>query len=290
MPEDHGADDRAHVVEHCKVGDHAPRHLVFVLQKIRIKVLRPMREEHEQSHEDHQVGEQSAVLRDGAENGLEIREPVLFPGFRLRNLGPDIKGEQRGDPTDPEHPAPTGVRRQIGKDEARRDRREQRSHRVAALKDAAEQPTPARRSILHRQRRAYAPFATHPDPIEAAQDEERFKIWCEAARESDRGEKEHVADERHTASVTVGEHAKDEGAHRTKCKSRRRGPEQMAFWNLEVGCQYVVQKKNDCEIKGIERPAKISGGDGVPLPARNTWFGHEGVIVADDVRIRMMPG
>src|SRR6185436_15525719 len=111
------------------------------------------------------------------------------------------------------------------------------------------------------------PLTAHPNPVQAAQDEEDGEVRREAAGESDAREKQHVADQRSTASVAVGEQAKDDRPDGTKRQCGGRRPDDVALRNMEMSGEGVVQEDDDEEVESVHRPAEISGGDGMPFSA-----------------------
>src|SRR5437764_2037970 len=108
---------------------------------------------------------------------------MLSPRFRLRHVRPDIQRQQRRYTADPEHPPPT----EGWKHNPRCHRRQQISDGVSALQDPRKQSAPSLWRMLHRERCSYAPFASHADAVQAAQNKKSLVIGSEAAGDLDYG-------------------------------------------------------------------------------------------------------
>ena len=57
MPKNNRAQHRANVVKHRDVRAHRGRHSMHFLQKVRIQILRPVRQKHHERHQHHQIHE-----------------------------------------------------------------------------------------------------------------------------------------------------------------------------------------------------------------------------------------
>jgi hypothetical protein len=57
LAENHRADDGANRPQHGHVGDERRCNVMLVLQKVGIEILRPVREEHHERHQDREVDE-----------------------------------------------------------------------------------------------------------------------------------------------------------------------------------------------------------------------------------------
>src|SRR5207245_3433554 len=77
------------------------------------------------------------------------------------------------------------------------------------------------------------------------------------------GKVDYVGHQRQAASVTVGQQAEQQRPHRTHGQSARQRGDDRALAYMKLCSQRVVEKDNDEEVEGVERPAQKTGGDGM---------------------------
>ena len=177
-------------------------------EEIRIQVLRAVREEHHERHQQDEIKKTLPLRGHDSENRARRRRAMLFPRFRFRHARADVKRQQRRQSAQPEHrpPAPGG------QDKTRHDGGKDVSERIAALQYSGKNPPPPRRNGFHRQRSANAPLAAHPDAVERAHHQEKCEIGRESARQFDHGKENHVDHQRNAPAIPVGHQAEDESA------------------------------------------------------------------------------
>src|SRR5207237_624316 len=248
------------------------------LQEIGIEVLRAVRQEHHERHQQHEICEAFRVTADAAEHVAHRPRALLAPRFRLGHFRSDVKREQRRHRAEPEHRTPAPLRLQ----HARCDGREQIADRISALQDSRENAAPFHRYVFHRQRCTDAPLAAHSDAEQRAQNQELRVRLREAAEQFDDREVDDVRHQRTAAAEAIRERAEDQRADRTEReRERRRGDDQLLVY-MKCGGEIVVQKDDDEEIECVERPAEEACENGVP----GVGLHRSPILTAPRVRIR----
>jgi len=90
MPENNGANDRAHIVKDGDVGSLRRERVVDFLKEIGEEILRAVGEKHHEGHEHDQVDENFPAAGDYPENGSGGWRAVLGPGLGLGNFCADV--------------------------------------------------------------------------------------------------------------------------------------------------------------------------------------------------------
>src|SRR5260370_22122851 len=85
----------------------------------------------------------------------------------------------------------------------------------------------------------------------------------EGAQYFNNREVNHIGHQRQAASVTVSQQAKQQRSQRTHGQRSGYRSNDRGFAYMKLCSEGVVEKDDNEEIKGIERPAKETGGDGV---------------------------
>ena len=225
-------------------------------QEIRIQVLRAVRKEHHERHQQHEIEKALPLRGHDAEHGARRWRAMLFPRFRFRHARADVKRQQRRQAAQPEH-RPPAPRRQ---DKTRHHRRKQVSDRIAALQNSGKDSPPPRRHRFHRQRSANAPLAAHADAIERAHHQEKRKIRRESARQLHHGKENHVGHQRNAPAVAVGQQAEDERAHRAHRQRHEQRRDDRFFSHVKLCGELVDQEDNHEEVKRVERPSQKGCG------------------------------
>src|SRR5229473_4577544 len=94
MAEEDGADNGSAVVNDGNIGARGRRELVYFLEKIRIQILRAVGEKHHEGHQNNEIREALPFAGHDAEHFAGAGGTMLFPGFRFRHLGANVKREK----------------------------------------------------------------------------------------------------------------------------------------------------------------------------------------------------
>ena len=146
--------------------------------------------------------------------------------------------------------------------------REKKSESIPLLKNAGEKSARFRRQRLHRERCAESPFATHADAKQRAKDQEHGEIGRESGEQFDHRIEDDVDHQRDPASESIAQESEEqcthwahhEGEHAGEGDFRNCSPEFLPDRREDEG----EQKK----IERVERPAKETGDERVPLISR----------------------
>ena len=186
-----------------------------------------------------------------------------LPHRRLVDTRLHIKHEQRRAGADKEQSTPADV----GKQEAKSGRRQNRSEGVALLQDAGESPAPFFGQCFKGQCRTDAPLAAHRDAKERAQNQQHVHRGREGAGQFNDRKTEDVGDQNRAAPVPVGEHAEDQRADRPESLRQKHGAEHVGRLGMEICCNRLDAKDQKKKVEAVECPAQEGSEEGVSLAA-----------------------
>src|SRR5260370_34453852 len=129
---------------------------------------------------------------------------------------------------------------------------------VAMMEKAAEQAAQTRRLLRHRELRADAPLAAHPDAEQRAQHQECGVVGREPAQHFHNGIEDEIEHQRQTPAVAIGHKSEEERAYWPE-RERDGGSKR----HLRVGLVELATDRGQAhhykeEIARVERPAQIS--------------------------------
>ena len=154
---------------------------------------------------------------------------------------------------------------EAGKQQAEGCGGEDRSECVAFLKDPGECAATILRQSFKGERGADAPFPTHGDSEQSAQDQEHVERGRKSAGEFNDGKADDIGHEYGPAAIAVGQHAEEQSANRTKGLSKEHRSENRRRLGAELAGDCRDAKDEEKEVEAIERPAKKRGQKNMAL-------------------------
>ena len=118
---------------------------------------------------------------------------------------------------------------------------------------------------LKRQRRAHAPLPAHRNPEQRAQHQQHVQRRRKRAGQLDHREAENVEHQHRPPSVAIGQHAKEQRAHRPEslCEKHRAQNRPTAWSGTRL--QSPSRKRSAEKIEAVQRPAKKGSDERVAL-------------------------
>src|SRR6266513_4482562 len=136
---------------------------------------------------------------------------------------------------------------------------------IALLQNSGEQTARWGWQRFHRERRAQAPFAAHPDPEQGPQQQKRPEIGRERSQQFDDRIKNDVDHQRDAAAKSIAEPSKDECAERAHHQGESDGEGNLRNSSPEIMGDRDKDKGQEKEIERVQRPPQETSYESVPL-------------------------